>query len=73
MYNHYLRLLRLLPDTPTDVGQVTAVQSDGCTVELLTGELAAVRGAATVGDWVYIRDGVILGPAPTQTTVEVEV
>lgn len=73
MNNLYLRLLRLLPDTPTDVGQVVSVQGDGCTVELLTGDTTKVRGQASVDDWVYLRDGAIIGPATMAEMAEVEV
>ena len=71
--NVYRRLIALLPETPTDVGTVLTVTADGCTVELLTGERANVRGSASLGDVVYIRDGAIQGPAPVLATVEIEV
>lgn len=71
--DYYRRLLALMPDPPSDVGEVMQVLPDGCTVELLTGELASVRGSATLGDLVYVRNGVIEGPAPVLSTVEIEV
>ena len=71
--NAYRRLIALIPETPADVGEVTAITADGCTLELLTGATATVRGSASIGDLVYVRDGVIVGPAPELTTVEIEV
>ena len=71
--NAYRRLIALLPETPTDIGEVTATGADGCTVLLLTGERANVRGSASVGALVYVRDGAIQGPAPSLATVEIEV
>ena len=70
---HYRRLLSLIPDPPSDVGEVTAILADGCTVDLLNGSTANVRGVAAMGDLVYIRDGVIEGPAPVLPMVEIEV
>ncbi|MGQ9814247.1 MAG: hypothetical protein ACUVR3_03730 [Candidatus Roseilinea sp.] len=70
---HYRRLLSLIPEPPSDVGTVTAVLPDGCTVALLNGSTTKVRGEAAVGEMVYIRDGVIEGPAPNLPMVEIEV
>ncbi|AHF04070.1 hypothetical protein MARPU_09465 [Marichromatium purpuratum 984] len=72
-WNAYRRLLQLLPEPSTDVGTITATSSDGCTVTLLSGEQTQVRGRGSIGDPVYIRDGVIQGPAPVLQTVEIEV
>ena len=71
--SHYLRLLSLLPEHPTDVGQITAVGTDGCTVHLLSGDTTTARGVGAVGDWVYLKDGAIQGPAPVLSTAEIEV
>ena len=73
MSNAYRRLIALLPETPTDIGEVIGTGADGCTVQLLTGDRASVRGSATVGALVYVRDGAIQGPAPVLATVEIEV
>lgn len=71
--NVYRRLLDLMPESPVNIGQVISVNADGCTIQLRTGERASVRGVAAVGAWVYVRDGVIEGPAPELDTVEIEV
>lgn len=70
---HYRRLLSLIPEPPSDVGTVTAILADGCTVVMLNGSTANVRGVAAMGDLVYVRDGVIEGPAPVLAMVEIEV
>lgn len=72
-WNAYARLLALLPETPTDVGTVTAVGSDGCTVTLLTGEETTAKGVAEVGDHVYLRDGAVIGPAPVLSSTVIEI
>jgi len=68
---HYRRLIALMPEPPTDVGEVTAVTAGGCTVQLLDGSTASVKGSASIGDWVYVKDGVIQGPAPVLSSVEI--
>ncbi len=72
-YNPYARLRNLFPEARLLVGTVTAADAEMATVELPDGTLMRVRGVATVGDQVYVRDGVIEGPAPDLTIVEIEV
>lgn len=64
MSNLYRRLIDVLPSEPRDKGRVIAVHADGVTVELMTGARVRVRGAASVGDHVFIRGRQIEGPAP---------
>lgn len=71
--NPYKRLIKLLPGQPIDTGEVMAVNDDGVTVQLLTGALVHVRGEATIGDHVYIRNGAVDGPAPDLLGSEVEI
>jgi hypothetical protein len=71
--NHYRRLLSLLPDPPADVGTVTGITAGGVTLELLNGSKSTARGVAAIGTLVYIRDGVVQGPAPDLDTSEIEV
>ena len=71
--NSFNRLLKLIPGQPIDTGQVVAVDVDGVTVQLLTGEQIRVRGTATIGEHVYIRAGAVDGPAPDLPGQDVEV
>ena len=62
--NLYKQLLNVLPSNSVDVGTVMAVYADGVLVVLPGGGTTRVRGAANLLDKVYIRAGVIEGPAP---------
>ena len=62
--NHWSRFRQLLPGRPTRIAEVVATHGQTTTVELLTGHQIRVRGSASVGDHVYIRDGQIISPAP---------
>jgi hypothetical protein len=48
----------------------TAVAGQLCTVQLPGGGVLQARGDAAVGDRVFVRDGLIEGPAPALTYVE---
>ena len=71
--NLWKRFRELLPDAPLLVGTVDSVSAYGAVVELPDGSFVPVRGEATVGQQVFIRDGVIEGPAPALTTVVIEI
>ena len=71
--NPYKRLIQLVAGPPTDVGEVLSVETDGGVVALVSGAQIRVRGEATLGDTVYVRDGVIEGPAPALTGITIEV
>jgi hypothetical protein len=55
------------------VGTVSAVSGTKVTVTLPGGGVLQVIGEAAVSDRVFVRGGVIEGPAPTQTLVQIEV
>lgn len=65
MTNIYRTFLGLLPARPLQVGTVLSVAGELTTVELPGGGVLRVRGAATVGQRVFVRDGVIEGAAPS--------
>ena len=71
--NLWKRLKQLLPEPPLLSGEVVATTTYGATVELPDGSLVAVRGEATVGQQVFIRDGLIEGEAPSLTPVLIEI
>lgn len=71
--NLWKRLKQLLPDAPLLAGVVITDDTYGATVQLPDGSIVAVRGAATVGEHVFIRDGLIEGPAPSLSAVLIEI
>lgn len=73
MANPYKRLLALIPGQRIETGQVLATMADGCLIELPTGAQLKVRGLAEVGDYVFVRDGAIEGPAPELNGLEIEI
>ncbi len=73
MSNLYHQFLALLPPRPLQVGAVTAVAGQLCTVQLPGGGVLQVRGAAVVGDQVFVRDGLIEGLAPSLPIVSIDV
>lgn len=71
--NLWRRLKQLIPDAPLLVGTVDSISSYGAVVLLPDGAPIAVRGAATLGQKVFIRDGLIEGLAPSLTDVLIEI
>ena len=73
MSNEYLDFLGLLPPRLLQVGTVTSITSGVAIVTLPGGGRIQARGATTVGERVFVRDGAIEGPAPTLTNSSGEV
>jgi len=73
MPNLYQRFLDLLPPRPLQVGTVLAIDSGVATIGLPGGATLRARGDAAVADVVFVRDGVIEGPAPALTLVTIDV
>jgi hypothetical protein len=71
--NTYRGLLDLLPGRPLQAGTVAAVSGSAVTVTLPGGGTVQARGAATVGERVFVRDGLIEATAPSLTVVSIEV
>lgn len=71
--NPYRRLLNLLPKRPLQVGTVIGSTAGVCTVELPGGGTIQARGDHTIGASVFVRDGVIEGPAPSLTPISIEI
>ena len=65
--NIYRQFLELLPQRPLQVGTVTAVSGNTCTVALPGGGIVQARGEATLAAQVFVRDGVVEGEAPALT------
>jgi hypothetical protein len=71
--NLWKRLKSLIPEAPLLIGVVDSVSAYGAVVLLPDGSPVSVRGAAVVGQNVFIRSGVIEGVAPSLTTVLIEI
>ena len=65
MSNLFKRLIELLPQSPLQVGQVTASSAGVVTVALPGGGSVQAIGVANVGTRVFIRAGAVEGEAPT--------
>lgn len=74
MPNLWRAFERLLPGEPLLIADVLSVNADGTrTVQQLDGGVLRVTGEATVGQRVFVRAGAIEGPAPTLTSVTIEI
>lgn len=76
MHNLYQQFRALLPDPPLQVGTVIEAAGDVVPVQLPGGGLVKARGdpsSTTVGQHVFVRDGVIEGPAPNLTLEVIEI
>lgn len=71
--NLFRQLLDLIPDPALQVGDVSAVSDGICTITLPGGGTLTARGEATVGDRVFVRGGVVEGPAPSLPIELIEV
>ena len=65
MHNLYRRFRQLLPDPPLQAGIVVEVGASRAVIALPGGGLVHGRGEATLGQTVFVRDGVIEGEAPS--------
>lgn len=73
MANIFQQFIRLLPKQALEVGTVIEATATGATVQLMGGGIVQARGEATLGQRVFVRAGVIEGPAPTLTYVTAEI
>jgi hypothetical protein len=63
----------VFPDSPLLVAEVISVAGGLAVVEMPGGARAHVRGSATVGQKVFVRDGVIDSVAPDLPVIEIEI
>ena len=73
MRNPYRQLMDILPQRPLQVGDVLQRANGVALVELPGGGRLTARGDATVGQRVFVRDGVIEGAAPSLPIEIIEV
>lgn len=82
MPNIYAEFKALIPSAPQLLAKVVAVEDQFSVVQFLGGEnsgglygyngdVVRVLGSSTVGNVVYVRDGVILGDAPNLPVEEI--
>lgn len=71
--NPYKLLKDILPDPRLEVGEVVAIADGIATIELPGGGTVQGRGDATIGQQVFVRDGVIEGDAPSLPVELIEV
>ena len=64
MHNLYEQFRQLIPDPPLQAGTVVAVGSGVVTVAMPGGGLIKARGAAALGQNVFVRDDAVEGIAP---------
>lgn len=72
-YNPLSALRGLFPQPRLQVGTVVQIADGTATIELYDGSRVRARGSASVGNMVYVRNGLIEGPAPALQVVEIEV
>lgn len=73
MANLYSVFKGLLPERPLLVGTVTSTYLGTHTITLIDGGVVAARGVATVGQQVFVRDGVVEGLAPALPQALIEI
>ena len=73
MTNPFALFRDLLREPRLQIGEVLSVADGTATVELAGGGNIHARGVANVGDQVFVRDGVIEGPAPDLTVHNITV
>lgn len=71
--NPFKMLQDLVARPGAEIGVVQSVASGEAAVTLPGGGVLRVRGTATVGDTVFIRDGVIESTAPSLPIVLIDV
>lgn len=73
MANPLKALQTLFAGPPLQVGDVVAVADAGTTIALPDSAQIIARGAATVGQRVFVRGGLIEGAAPDLPIVEFDI
>jgi hypothetical protein len=71
--NLFRQFLDLIPDPALQVGTVASITSGIVSITMPGGGVLKARGEATVGQTVFVRGGVIEGPAPTLPVELIEV
>ena len=73
MHNVYEQFRQLLPDAPLQVGTVIDVGAGVLSVQLPGGGMTRARGSASIGQRVFVRDGVLEAVAPNLALETIEI
>ena len=73
MHNLYEQFRRLIPEPPLQAGVVVETGSGVVTVQLPGGGRIKARGAAAIGQTVFVRDDAVEGAAPALTLEVIEI
>ncbi len=73
MPNQYTLFKSLLNQSPTYRGEITSLDGEAAVVTLPGGGIVVCHGTGNIGDQVFIKDHVILGPASTLTPSTIEI
>lgn len=71
--NPFKVLQELIARPAAQIGTVAAVSTGQVTIDLIGGGTITARGDATVGQNVYVRDGVVDGVAPSLPLITIDV
>lgn len=73
--NAFFALLRLLPNSPLQIGNISSVDGGVYDVALPGGNTIRARAGSdfAIGAAVFVRNGVIEGPAPDLPVTAIEV
>jgi hypothetical protein len=64
MRNLFREFLDLIPEPPLQVGKALSSANGVVVIELPGGSRIQARGQASVGQNVFVRNGLVEGPAP---------
>ena len=73
MKNLYPRFLSLGGRSPRTVGTCISAEFGECTIQYPGGALVRTRGAGTVGQRYFVRDGRLDGEAPNLPALTIEI
>ena len=73
MRNIFKEFADIFPPAPLQAGTVTDTDGAVATVTLPGGGVLRARGAATLGQRVFVRDGLIEGEAPSLPIEVIEI
>jgi hypothetical protein len=73
MYNSYAVFKSLIPLPQVQIGVVASIADGVASITLPGGQVITARGSATVGQSVFVKDGVIDAVAPVLPLVAISI